>query len=199
MARLTAIEHFQRWAEKHNADVDFANAYGEPGYTDPGEGKCIIMANWNDVPRGLADCLEEEGHEVEYKDEWTAIYRDGNSFAYRTSPDSYFWESRLFYADGEEYAPDGAAEWIEACKTSTHIEITPVPSFIHREDIEAEGWRAIEPELECGFHPGQTDNPQEIVRELLKKHSEVLLQRSERSQFYSKYLVYVPVDEESEQ
>jgi hypothetical protein len=189
----TAIEHFQRFAEKRNEYFDFADEYGERGYSDPEKG--IVLANWNTVPKGLASMLERDGYELEWSDEWQVIYSGGRAKAYRTEPDCWHWESSLVLIDGEYAAPDGAAEWIDLCKTSTHYEIQCVPSFIHQEDIEAEGWRAVQPELECGWHPGQTDNPAEVVRALLKKHNEVLLQRTERSQFYSKYLPYIPVEE----
>lgn len=184
------IEHFRAWADEHNEQVEYASAYGEPGYACE---KGVVLANWNNVPGGLANALEREGYECEWYDEWVIDYSYDK--AWRTSPDSYSWTCAVQYDDdGELMTPDDdVSRWIEWAQCECPDE-TPraLPAFIARGDIEAAGWKLYRDDYESGFHPGQTDNPKEITKELMQFHDKVLFQHTENSQFYSKFAVYVP-------
>lgn len=76
-------------ADTHYAE--WCTRYGEPGYHNPENG--IILANWNDVPKGLADWLEKCGYSLEWSDEWMIDY--AHDKAYRTSADGYHWEPQI--------------------------------------------------------------------------------------------------------
>lgn len=65
----TVIELYR---DKHNEQVEFAGHYGEPGYSDPEKG--IVFANWNNIPKRIADGLEAQGYELEWSDEWHIDY-----------------------------------------------------------------------------------------------------------------------------
>lgn len=192
---MDAYEHFRRFAEKHNLHFDYANEYGEPGYSNPEAG--ILVANWNDVPRGLADCLESAGFELEWQDEWDVSCESCPAKAWRTSPDSYGWTPRVLYCDGYVLtADDDLSDWIEQCEFTASNNGRALPAFWDREAIEDCGWKLHEEGLESGWHPGPTDDPQKIAAELLKTHARVLFQVTQSEQFTTRFCVYVPTDEE---
>lgn len=188
MSQLT-INAFQQWCEKNNECFEFASTYGEPGYSDPEPGRCILFANWNNVPKKLADRLEREGYELEWCDEW-AVHSDK---AWRTSPDSHGWQASIVVTDDGEYltTDDDAAEWIEYAKIEHASQpMRAVPRAISREAIEAEGWTFNEGRFENGWHPGQNDDPQKIATELLKRFDAVLFRVPSVGQFDKCFEVY---------
>lgn len=174
--------------DKH--DARFASTYGEPGYSDPERG--IIFANWNNVPKGMADWLESVGYALEWLDEWDEV----NDKAYRTSPDSYSWECQLHLTtDGEYLTPDdGADAWIDelAC-TDKGQPIGALPSWVTADDIEAAGFVLRVDGAQTGFHSGMTDNPDAMAREAFDsgKASRVVFRRTENSQFYTTWQMWV--------
>lgn len=176
-------------ANTHNAE--YCSYYGEPGYQDPDKG--IIFANWNDIPKGLAEWLEKCGYSLEWSDEWYVDH--AYSKAYRTSPDSYHWESSIMLPqDSCEYiTPDDSPDtWIEACQqTSNGQPMACLPSWIGEQDIIKSGFKLQNGDLESGFFPGQTDNPVQITADLIKRGAyRVLFQKRENSQFYCRFAVY---------
>lgn len=191
---MTAFEHFCRYMEKnHGSDFDTASFYGEPGYTDPPPGACVILANWNRVPKGLADALEAEGHELEWSDEWAVDYNSGK--AYRTSPDSYGWRPSALYDDsGELLTIDDDPEcWIE---WATDAPERAIP-FDHFSDgtsvveaLEAAGFRQYGERYETGFYPGQNDDPV-VVFNKAKEHGYVVFTLDATGQFDTHWLCWV--------
>ena len=183
----------QALVEKHCAE--YCGKYGEPGYTDPEQG--IIFANWNNVSNLVSDYLEEAGYELEWSDEW--IVDHNHNKAYRSQPDSYHWEPSYLISDGGELiTPDEAPiEWIEECKVSDKAHpIRCLPSFIDADDIEQAGYRLFNEEAyESGFFPGQDDNPTSIAAALLDRHESIIFRKTENSQFYCKFSVFVSVDD----
>lgn len=188
-----ALEYLQN---SHNAE--WCTAYGEPGYTDPEAG--IILCNWNDVPKGLADWLEKCGYSLEWSDEWMIDY--DYSKAYRTNPDSYSWESNIALTDDGEWLTrdDDAATWIEHAEiTSNGQPVRCVPSWISAADITGAGFTLYAEGMESGFHIGMDDSPEKIARELIAQSAyRVLFQKSEQSQFYCRFAVYVDMVGDSE-
>ena len=179
--------------DKHCAE--WCTHYGEPGYQDPEKG--IIFANWNDIPKGLAEWLEKCGYSLEWSDEWYVDYN--NDKAYRTSPDCYSWESQIMYLDGDYLTPDDSpSEWIEACQvTSNGQPMACLPSWVNEQDILEAGFTLQNDGLESGFHPGQNDDPKAITKGLIERGVyRVLFQKRENSQFYCRFAVYADFEGE---
>lgn len=190
--KLNSAERYL--TETHSAE--WCATYGEPGYSDPARG--IILANWNNVPKGLADWLERQGFELEWSDEW-AICSNGK--AWRTSPDCYTWQpSFILSADGEMITRDDEPSAVidELAMTDEgQCGIVPscVPSWITAEDLTSQGFTLYRGELESGFHPGQTDNPKTIGREAFKANAlRVVFRKSEQSQFHVRFECWVELD-----
>ena len=184
----------QQWSEKYNHQVDYANEYGEPGYSQPEKG--IIVADWNDVPQRIQDGLEAQGYELEWCDEWYIASESYPCKAWRTEPDCYQWESRIMYCDGYVLtADDDIADWCEQCEFSSPGDGRVLPSWWDDADIEGANWRLYDPaaaDYASGFFPGQTDNPSKFLPAILKVHGRALIQQTEQSQFYGKFRVWVP-------
>ena len=106
-----ALNAFLKYAERHNLHYDLADLYGEPGYTDPDPEACIILTNWNDVPDNLQEYLKDNGHHLEWSDEWVT----SNTYpvkAYRQQPDSYSWQPSFFITeDGDIVGADEVADF----------------------------------------------------------------------------------------
>jgi hypothetical protein len=120
----TAKSFTKAWIEHHiesgSGNIDYATAYGEPGYST--DKPYILFSNWNDhalarlcgLPweretgdedvRKAAETknapvkaklkrltdILETQAELEWSDEWTIVY-DSQPLAFRTSPDSHGW------------------------------------------------------------------------------------------------------------
>lgn len=154
------LAHLQ---EKHYAE--WCSHYGEPGYSDPERG--VLFADWNPVPRWIGDYLTEAGFGLEWSDEW-AIDCD-NSKAYRTSPDSWGWQSSIVLTeDGHMLTPDDdAADVIAALQMDGPTSLCArVPHWISDADLQEAGFALVSRDYESGFHPGQNDNPREIAKAL---------------------------------
>lgn len=173
-------------AETHNAE--WGAEYGEPGYANPEFG--VILANWNNVPKGLADWLETVGYALEWSDEWTIV--DGK--AYRTQPDCYSWESSLILTDDGEYLTrdDSPSDILECLAMSDHGHpVRCVPSWVSVDSLTSEGYALFKGELESGMFLGQTDNPEKIARQAFEQGAErVIFRKVENSQFYCRFECY---------
>lgn len=185
-----ALQYLQ---DKH--DARYASSYGEPGYSDPEKG--IIFANWNNVPKGLADWLESQGYSLEWSDEWAEV----NDKAYRTSPDCYSWESSLVLTEDGEYLTrdDDHAEVIDACAmTDWNQPAGCVPSWVAQAELREQGYTLFAGELESGLYPGQTDNPAEYAKKAFSAGAErVVFRKVENSQFYCRFECYALMPEEN--
>lgn len=166
-----------------------ANAYLEPGYNSPENGK-IIFSDWNKFPQYVIELLELAGHATEWYDEWL-VTDNGN--AVRTSPDSYSWTpSYLLTEDGDVLTrEDSAEEWINYVKCSDWCH-TPraLPSWINPEEYDFKAYR--EEVYQSGLHQGMNDDPKEVLVEIFGEdgNSEVVFTR-EHSQFYVEWKAWV--------
>jgi hypothetical protein len=79
------VRQYVRAAESEIENLQWADGYAEPGYTDPARG--VLFANWNRFPRGVDSILKRAGYAIEWSDEWSTCEECGK--AVRTSPDSY--------------------------------------------------------------------------------------------------------------
>lgn len=174
--------------EKH--DAQWANEYGSRGYTQPQRG--VILANWNNVPKGLADWLEKQGFELEWSDEWDIC---GQGKAWRTSPDSYSWEPDTHTThDGELITRDDPpSDWIAEMESDKYGQpLGVLPSWITVADIEEAGYKLYEGDKESGWFPGQTDDPDEVRRRAFKAgFDKIVFRKTEQSQFYMKWEAWV--------
>lgn len=94
-----ALNAFKHYTERHSLHYDIADLYGEPGYAGPDPDACIILSDWNDVPDNLQEYLQDNGHHLEWSDEWVT----SNTYpvkAYRQQPDSYSWQPSFFITEG---------------------------------------------------------------------------------------------------
>lgn len=173
-------------AESHNAE--FAPEYGEPGYANPEFG--VILANWNNVPKGLADWLENVGYSLEWSDEWTIV----GEKAYREQPDCYSWESSLILTDDGEYLTrdDSPSDILECLAMSDRGHpVRCVPSWVSVNALTSEGYALFKGELESGMFPGQTDSPDDYARQAFEQGAErVIFRKVENSQFYCRFECY---------
>lgn len=181
--------------DKHYATS--ASTYGEPGYQDPEKG--ILFANWNNIPKGLADWLESCGFELEYDDEWTEV----NNKAYRTSPDSYHWESQLMMIDGDYLSPDDDdSEWIAECEvTSNGQPIRCLPSRITDEALEQAGFILVpgDPE-QAGMHAGMDSDPAKIAaKHFADGADKVVFRKVQNSMFYMEFETWTAKEESDDQ
>lgn len=143
----------------------FSASYVEPGYADPENG--IVFADWNPPKmEQAARILEKLGCETEWDDEWSTCDQCGR--AVRTEPDSYSWKPSFIMTDGG----------IDCKACLLDDPESYVDDFLRNNDKMADtfdvdlaslGYERIE-EGENGFHPGQNDTSQSI----LKKAKEIL-------------------------
>jgi hypothetical protein len=151
-------------ARVHNAQseldsLQWANGYVEPGYSNPEH--LILFANWNHFPSRVTDLLERMGYSVEWSDEWSQCGDCG--LAVRTSPDSYKWrrsyailnDCEIVCSDCIHQAPKGYLDEL----TNNHERADTLDI-----DLAAHGFQKFNGTYENGLHPGQNDNPEEIVK-----------------------------------
>ena len=183
----------ERLTESHY--LEFADSYGEPGYTDPEKG--ILFANWNDVPKSAQEFLESQGYELEWSDEWYVHYDSSPTKAYRTSPDSYQWTSQIKYCDdGYVLTPEcDISDWIDECKCEGKNDTySCLPDWVKPDDLKEYGYFDSEEKLEASMHY-PTDSPTDIVAKLQEEFKSnfdsVLFQITCAEQFASHYRVFI--------
>lgn len=88
---------YHQAAQSEIENMGFAPKYAEPGYEQPHNG--VLLANWNNLARGLDVILERMGYTVEWSDEWATC--DDCGAVVRTEPDSYCWEPGFIFKESE--------------------------------------------------------------------------------------------------
>lgn len=202
---------------------DFADQYGEPGYGNSRtETRLIIMATYwcrcdkfveedgtyNDGSTKLHSIdrhypnafrrLEHIGVELEWYDEWIVTH-DGYSKAWRTTADSYSWQpSYVITEDGEVITiDDDVEEWIAYAANNSSLAI---PATVATgADLIGLGFEEFNGTFENGWHPGQDDNPADIlvqIDDLYGPDVDVVFCITETSQFYLKFEAYYRSTEE---
>lgn len=177
---------------------DYANEYGEPGYSTSGDTPVLILGDFwcrcgkhprtgqrkpvmlghgelfeaGDLhgyeahhPRLWAQ-LEAQGVETLWHDEWTVH----NGKAWRTTADSHSWVPSYVYTDGDIITTDDdITEWVEWALND------PGRALLHHseQDIEPLGfiqWPDDDTYYETGWHPHQTDDPQQVILAIQAEH-----------------------------
>lgn len=146
-----------------------ASEYGEPGYST--DKPIILFADWNVLNRSEMRAVESVA-EIEWSDEW--ITDDDGVKCYRTSPDSYGWESSIIWGDGYFIPVD---ELGEGETLLSHLEElgficepgdkprSALPSNVPETSLE-EIAELVSDDNETGFHPGQNANPEKVLSAL---------------------------------
>jgi hypothetical protein len=172
------------WKQHAQSEIDnmnYAEGYAEPGYTDPN--KCVLFANWNYFPRGIDSILENYGYAIEWSDEWSTC--DGCNKAVRTSPDSYGWQpSYAIVNDCEILCADCLAD-------------NPTTALnMHAIAPAKWGYKMLQDSFENGLHPGQTDDPKRIYKLLTDAgHSRILFRIDSVGQFDMQFSVWEHTEE----
>jgi hypothetical protein len=215
-AVLDSMGHDSTLAEAYGVS-NWAPAYADgQGYTDPKES--ILFGNWNEKrtdrtwdperkqmvqipetidrrPKRFSAIAEYAGFECEWSDEWSTCSDCGK--AIRTQPDSYGWTpAYVLLHDCEEVcrACLDEADYVESellndCHTSDRL-------GINLADLGFSKWNAEE--YEAGLHPGQTDDPCEIVK-LLPPNVDYVFQIDDTRQFDISFSVWIRNQETDEE
>jgi hypothetical protein len=163
----------------------WCSEYGEPGYGDVATTVVVLGDYWCGCDRveGLHDYAthyprlfaraERAGVELEWFDEWIIDYEADK--AWRTSPDSYGWQSSVLFTEyGDILTPDSdPADIIEYALSGDNRAISS--RFLSIDDLAAMGferWPDDDTSFESGWHPGQTDDPTVIADRIRAEHGE---------------------------
>lgn len=173
-------------------DSNSAIGCSEPGYDD----KPVILANWNNIPAKMFDALENHGFSCEWDDEW--IICDECYKAFRCSPNSYGWEMFGYIGDG--FAICGNCiewdEYLESLENKPRKAIT-CSLFYRFENEITSRYELIKDGFENGFHPGQNDNPDDILKSLLDNNPDgkYIFVINGQGQFDIDFSVYAKIEE----
>ncbi len=160
-----------------NAECNWYEGYTEPGYTDPERG--VISANWNNAEREgkLLDRLG--GYELEWCDEWTSCGQCGK--AVRTQPDSYSWLPSFKMCDGGIDCKTCLLEDLESYVDGYLLNRSDTADTFGA-DLGSLGFTRLDEKFETGWHPGQDDDPADVLKKYEASHN-VVFQIDGQGQF----------------
>lgn len=165
----TRLQKVLSGLESRNFDFTSASEYGEPGYST--ERPIILFANWNGLSKSELRAVESVA-EIEWSDEW--ITDDDGAKCYRTSPDSYGWQSSILWGDGyflpiaELSEGESLVSELEDLGYLCEVGDTPqkvLPSNVPDSLMES-AFELVSDGNETGFHPGQNAKPEKILASL---------------------------------
>ena len=153
--------------------------YAEPGYH--GSDTVWVLGDWNNarstydaqrdgrpltnaetVPSRLAAALERIGAEIEWSDEWTECQECWRIV--RTEPDSYSWRRSYHQTeDGEVYCAECTLRDGESVIAEYVNDAHKCITFAGPEFLTGLGFASYNGTFESGWHPGQNDDPAEIL------------------------------------
>jgi len=154
------------YADKHNLYLDISHDYAEPGYSKDNEDEPIFLANWNEFPDKLSDCLENSGN-IEWSDEWTSCYDCQKIF--RISGDSYSWTQYGSCDDDGYTCGDCIKEYPD--EYLNDLINNPNKCDLIGLNLENCGFEEIDKEYESGWY-NTCDNPKEIMDKALQEFPE---------------------------
>ena len=201
--------------------MEWASEYGEPGYGSSSTKGVILGSYWCHCDNGpetksglhsldfhyprLFAALTEQGFELEWYDEWV-IDHDADK-AYRTKPDSYSWQPSIVWNEemSDWMTPEtDVEEWVEWASENPVSRIIP-SKVIPESKLEEIGFREYtgpdgKPQtFENGWHPGQTDDPKEIVQNIseeLGEDTKILFYLNDTGQFDIRFSAWIRTEEE---
>lgn len=208
---ILADELGEEWGDGYTV-MDVVSGYAEPGYGS--DESVVVMGNWNPkrFPRGddapltheenvgprLAERLENVGAELEWYDEWATCgecYR-----AVRTQGDSYSWKPYYVMGECEFTCADCAREDVDTYLEGYVNNPQNAVTWCGPVELNAAGWEQYAPgdpqQYQNGWHPGQTDNPHDILDGILADDpdAEVIFLLDANSQFYMEFSAWVKVE-----
>jgi hypothetical protein len=193
MVVMLTVEGAINLVNKHTRydETQYAESYGEPGYTNPERG--ILFANWNDVPGYIQEGLERRGFDLEWSDEWIIATSSWPCKAYRASPDCYSWTPYYVLTDDGEVVGGDEIEEDPDWYVNEYLLNDPTHCNVFKIDFAKLGFKRVsEDDFESGWHPGQTDDPNAVfnrLREELPDH-DLVFDLTEQSQFYTKWNIW---------
>lgn len=182
-------------------NIMWASEYAD-GRKQPKRG--IAIGDWNEpydyktrkpVPGGimrrLGNILERMGVELEWCDMVSTCHDCGRVI--QTEPDCYSWQPEFEIGDGAIVCTDCVDPEEYLSRLADDHGFNSIGSI----DPSEHGYvRLNESPYESGWHPGQTDDPRKVEKQLtglgLKRF---LFHKDEQSQFYSTWSVFVPAPE----
>lgn len=205
---------------------DYCDEYGEPGYSADGpiilgdlwcrSKTCSYVKNNPDevyadgtpklhsveyhYPRLFAQ-MEEQGIVFEWHDEWVVSHESSPSKCYRTTGDSYQWQSSILWTDGDFLTPDDDIEyWIEEVVNDPR---RCLPRHVwSNEQIEELGFVEHECGFQNGWFEGMNDDPVKISEELRSREGkdiDILFKLSYVSQFDLGFCVFIRKPQQEEE
>ena len=203
-----------RWVDE-GIVTDYCSEYGEPGYShsyalsDNDTPAIVLGSYWCHCAQfdGLHDYathhprlweqLESQGVQFHWHDEW--IIDHNSDKAYRTSADSYSWQSSIMYIDGDMLTPDDDIDtWLEHVLQN---ETPCLPGVVwSATDIINAGFAKYNGTYESGWHPGQDDNPVTIMATVKREYgedTEVVFRLDSSGQFDINFSAYYRLPDES--
>ncbi len=186
-----------------NIIVGYADSDAAP--YGAGEDAVIVLGDWNTkryargddapltkdetMPARLARALERAGVQCEWLDEWTRC--DECYRAIRTKPTSYGWIPQYAWIGDDIVCRECLLSDIGGAVDAGDYVNNPRNAITWCSDaeLEAAGWTQWAPgnprEYENGWHPGQDDDPRDVLAEILANDpdAEVLFLISDVGQF----------------
>lgn len=158
-------EIIERLIEKRCGYVEYAEDYGEPGYTKEHPDAPIYFADWNKMPKHLMRGLERRIN-IEWSDEWITTYSD-KTLAYRTQPDCWSWKPSFVCNDWTNCEVIGRIEMEESeSLQKAYIEecLLDDPKVCDMFDLDYSkfGFEQINGDFENGWY-GRRDSPAEVL------------------------------------
>ena len=174
-----------------NINIYNSDQYGEPGYSTNKE--YIVVGNFNPSdfknPGQFGRTLDllEKIAELEWLDEW--ITCDDCGKLYRCSPDSYSWLQSYHKFECGNYV---CKDCIDPEEFLGDIQDNPRKAITLDIDPEDFGFESYNGVFESGFHPGQTDDPSKIAKEVeAKGFNHYVFKIDSVGQFDCRFKVYV--------
>jgi hypothetical protein len=197
-----AYELLKRLAEDVRNEIDWAEMYGDPGYTQPRLG--VVKGNWNRISRRVQDYLEAVGYALEWCDEWDINWDSSPIKMWRIAPDSYHWQPNAIYTeDGLLTRDDDPKEWIDyaAVDAPTDRLAAILYAWTTEDDLAEQGFELYAGQQETGWHPGQTDDPAKVMKQAFadKTVRRIVFRQTEQSQFYMRWEAWVERESVEEQ
>jgi len=150
------------WLDNNGLYVNFYDGIVEPGYED----KPTFLANWNENKLSKFAKAVEHGSDVEleWDDEWSSCTECHKGF--RISGNRYGWVkyAHLFTDECEEVCGDcikkDPDEYLEDLVNN------PNKAEVFDLGLDTLGYSKVNGTFESGWHPGQDDQPEEILKKI---------------------------------
>ena len=155
---------------------------GEVGVITPQESdsseRLLFIADWNKKElKHLSDALEHDFYEnreigIHWDDEWSTCSDCGAGI--KMTPDCYGWQPNYIRLEYDTLC--------RKCSIENIVEVLEeefynnprkaAPSWLRNEALRRGMISLVQDDFESGMHPGQTDDPQKILKEYIEENPE---------------------------